>query len=176
MRIHTSGCKCLCACPCPANSTDQQLSTTTRRSFTTNRSTTSSLYEEAMATDRWPPEPDTPQRPSNAESNNKYPCSEQIHHDIQNVKEDLRMMKVTMQDEMSITRQTIFGQINMKFEEIKYILADIHSTHIATHNDNKNDTDTIKNIMRYEFNRIHTVLSSFNQIIYTMTGTNVSGN
>ncbi|KAF7992231.1 hypothetical protein HCN44_001556 [Aphidius gifuensis] len=189
-RISKDTCQCLCACPCPRNSTIIPPSSSSssplgsislqNSQYTSRRSTTLSLYEEAMTTDRWPPEPDSPSRPllprpnyNNNNNNNDKPCCQDITNDIRGVKEDIRMMTITMRDEIAIVKQSMMSQIDIKFEELKYILADIHHTHLDYHNENKADAEEIKELIKFEFEQSNNALNTFGQHMQHLTANNM---
>ncbi|XP_063976261.1 uncharacterized protein LOC135162076 isoform X5 [Diachasmimorpha longicaudata] len=158
-------CKCLCACPCPPlHSTKrpphiimEEERDTERSPWSIQEDDSPSYYDDTMTTGHWQsPVSESPV----ADGKGDRCCHriEELSNDIGELVDDFQMLKMTVRDEMIITREAIMTQMNEKFLAVSAALAGTHYTNVLLHSNDKNATDNIGEMMKGQFRRTYNTL------------------
>ncbi|XP_011308070.1 uncharacterized protein [Fopius arisanus] len=157
-------CKCLCACPCPPeyivvppitdhdhdHGHDDDHDHTHDQDH--DHDDDHPYYDDLVPPISASPTTDT-------KHDDKY-CEKvgDLARRIDELRADFQIMRLTVRDEMVITREAIVTQMNDKFLAVSAALATSHYKNAILHSNDKNATDNVRNLVKRQFMRSHYML------------------
>ncbi|XP_015127270.1 uncharacterized protein LOC107048560 [Diachasma alloeum] len=174
-RSNAPQCKCLCACPCPpqhttksphAVMTEDEMDTE-RPPWSLQEDDPPHYYDDTMTTDHWQP-PISESPTSDGKDDHCATKIDDLSSEIRELSDDFQMLKMTVRDEMVITREAIMTQMNEKFLAVSAALAGTHYTNVLLHSNDKNATDYIGEMMKGQFTRTYYTLRGVTEAVNRM--------